>query len=123
MRRNLHWHKAALFVLLASFYATFTIFFVAICAVTLVTWLLEPERATSLAVGLLGVVIMIVVLKSTGSILAARIVNRPLDLRLIADIVLMWLMEGVLVSIIAKSLVIGFWSKQSLFVRTPKKGH
>ena len=120
--RHLGWHQTAVFVLIALFYATFSVLLGTIAAVAAITWMLEPARAMIVFLGLLAVLAVVITLKSVGAVLATRILDRPLDRRFILDVAYMWLMHGALVLVVAKSLMTGFLSRQIPFVRTPKKG-
>jgi cellulose synthase/poly-beta-1,6-N-acetylglucosamine synthase-like glycosyltransferase len=120
--RRLEWHQAAAFVLLASFYASAPAALVTTLLITTAAWLIEPDVGRTTGAALLAVVCAIVVLKSIGSLLAARLLDRPTGLRFASDIVAMWLMEAALLPIVGKALVMGFLTRSMPFLRTPKKG-
>ena len=84
--------------------------------------LVDPSNGNATGAALLSVVAAIVVLKSTGALLAARLLGRPLGFGFAIDVAGMWLMEAALLPIVAKALATGFISRNVPFLRTPKKG-
>ncbi len=121
--RHLKWNQAIVFILLAAFYATLSVLLVTILVITLVTWLLEPARGLVVAYGLLSVLTLLVAIKSTGAVLATRVLQRPLGSCFIPDLIRMWLMEAVLLPLVATSLLRGYLTRNLPFKRTPKTGH
>ena len=120
--RELHWHQAAVFILLTLFYASTSAVLVAILAILGICWLIEPLSAAALGYGLVATVAFLVIMKSLGAALATHILGRPLGVAFVCDVVAMWLMQIALLPISSKALVVGYLTRQMPFLRTPKKG-
>jgi hypothetical protein len=109
--------------LLALFYASTSVVLVTILATVAVCWLIEPMRAAVIGFGWLATVAAIVITKSIGAALAARILARRLGVSFVLDVVGMWLMEAALLPIVGKALLVGYITRRVTFLRTPKKGY
>jgi cellulose synthase/poly-beta-1,6-N-acetylglucosamine synthase-like glycosyltransferase len=120
--RHLKWYQACVFVLLAVFYAVFSILLVTIAVLAVVTVLLDAGKGLTLVVALGATISLLILLKSIGAMLARRALGRPIGPGFAIDVVFMWLMEAVLVSAVARSLVRGFLNRSLTFDRTPKTG-
>ena len=120
--KRLAWHQAAAFVLLATFHASAQAALVTALLVAIAGGLVEAGVGHATGTALLAVVAAIVVLKSIGALLAARLLDRPLGIGFAVDVAGMWLMEAALLPIVAKALATGFISRNVPFLRTPKKG-
>jgi cellulose synthase/poly-beta-1,6-N-acetylglucosamine synthase-like glycosyltransferase len=120
--RHLRWHQAAAFILLANYYAGVSLALLATAAVTILACFLDPARAAVIALALFSVMATIAVVKTIGAALAARLLGRKLGAAFVADVVRMWLLEIVLLPVVARSLAIGYLTRQTRFLRTPKKG-
>jgi len=120
--RHLRWQQAAIFVLLAQFYAGVWLVVLAIAALVLVACLLDPIRGACLAAASAATIALIVLAKGTGSVLANRILARRGLPDLLLDAVRMWLMEAALLPIVGAALARGYLAQSLPFRRTPKTG-
>jgi hypothetical protein len=67
-------------------------------------------------------IVLLVVLKTTGSALAARALGRVLDHRYVVDVGLMWMLQVALLPVGSVSFLRGLFLRRGTFVRTAKKG-
>jgi cellulose synthase/poly-beta-1,6-N-acetylglucosamine synthase-like glycosyltransferase len=121
--RHLRWQQAAIFVLLAQFYASVWLLLIIIAVLACLTYLLDAVHGVHLAMAFAGTVGLIVLAKSIGATLANRILGRRHLPELLLDIVRMWLMEAALLPVVGWSLIRGYLTRKLPFIRTPKTGH
>ena len=121
--RHLRWHQMIAFVLLQQFYVAVPICLVTIAGLVMASWQWNLGQAHSLIVGFMVAVASIVVTKSIGAALAARLLGRPVGLQFMFDLIQMWLLQLCLLPIVGVSLVAGLVSRRIPFIRTPKNPH
>jgi cellulose synthase/poly-beta-1,6-N-acetylglucosamine synthase-like glycosyltransferase len=120
--KHLRWHQALVFILLAQFYASVWLVVLACLACAFVTYLLDPVAGTDLAAATAATIGLIVVAKSSGAILANRVVRRRTVRELLVDISRMWVLEAALLPVIGWALIRGHLLQNLPFRRTPKTG-
>jgi cellulose synthase/poly-beta-1,6-N-acetylglucosamine synthase-like glycosyltransferase len=120
--KHLRWHQALVFILLAQFYASVWLVVLACLACAFVTYLLDPVAGTHLAAATAATIGLIVVAKSSGAILANRVVRRRTVRELLVDISRMWVLEAALLPVIGWALIRGHLLQNLPFRRTPKTG-
>jgi cellulose synthase/poly-beta-1,6-N-acetylglucosamine synthase-like glycosyltransferase len=121
--RHVRFDRGAVFSSMSLQHAVVPIVVLAALAASGGCWLLEPAKGRIALASFLAAIGLIVVIKTTGSLLASHAIGRPLGRGLLVDLLAMWMLEASLVPLSAKAQLLGLLQRGELpFVRTPKKG-
>ena len=120
--RQLTVPRAIAFALVWLFNTTSAAAITLLAALTLAAWLWEPRSLGAASCALGAAVSLIIVLKTTGSFLAAQLLRRRIRTGYLLDVIGLWLMQAILLPVASASLLVGLSSPGGVFVRTPKKG-
>jgi cellulose synthase/poly-beta-1,6-N-acetylglucosamine synthase-like glycosyltransferase len=119
---HLRWPQAFVFVLLALFHTSLMLTLFLAAVATGLSWLGEVSVAGALTASFASILGLIVLLKSIGAALAARVIGKAVSGRFWMDLVHMWLMEARLVPTLAVAQWRGLRGRRIPFARTYKKG-
>lgn len=120
--RRLGWWRGALFVCSSTFHAIVRPLLALNVVLIAMLWLWQPTQAPLASLALALAVLAMVFVKSCGSLRAATIIGRPLDIDVILDVARMWALEALLVPNACHALLQALSPTRSEFVRTPKRG-
>lgn len=122
LHRHLAWHQSLAFFLLSQFHATVRVLLVALAGCVLWSGISRSPETALLLITLCCVLAFIVLIKTTGAVLALKVVGRRLTFRAAVDVGLMWGLQVSLIPIACKAAWDSLWPGPKEFRRTPKKG-